>query len=63
MQENLLKNFAENEIKSAEKYLIKYLQDLQKHFLLTNNELIKILYSTINFLKRNNQSKRWWKIF
>jgi len=63
MQENLLKNPAKNEIKSAEKYLIKYLQDLQKHFLLTNEELIKILYSTTNFIKRNNQPKRWWKIF
>lgn len=63
MQENLLKNLTGNEIKSAEKYLIKYLQDLQKYFLLNNEELIKLLSSTIVLLKRNNQPKRWWKIF
>ena len=47
MQENLLKNPAKNEIKSAEKYLIKYLQDLQKHFLLTNEELIALYFKQI----------------
>ena len=42
MRENLLKQRDTN-IKSAQKYMQKYLQDLQKHFGLDNQQLMKIL--------------------
>lgn len=63
MHEKLLKKEHKKEISSAEKYLLKYLQDLQNHFSLTNTDLIKILQSSINLIKKDNRPKRWWKFF
>lgn len=60
MQEKLLKKEYKKEISTAEKYLLKYLQDLQKHFTLTNTDLTKILQSSLNLIKKDNRPKRWW---
>lgn len=62
MQENLL-NKKDNNIKAAEKYVGKYLQDLQNHFGLNDMQLIKILQSCLNNIKRKNKLKKWWQFF
>lgn len=62
MSEKLLKQKSDN-IESAEKYLAKYLKDLQGHFGLDNEELLNILYSSISLLKKYNRPKRWWHFF
>lgn len=62
MQENLLKQRDTN-IKSAQKYMQKYLHDLQKHFGLDNQQLIKILQISLNNLKKDLKIKKWWKFF
>lgn len=62
MRENLLKQRDTN-IKSAQKYMQKYLQDLQKHFGLDNQQLMKILQASLNNLKKDSKIKKWWKFF
>jgi len=63
MQEKLLKSENIIDTKSAEKYLLKYLQDLQCHFSLNNSDVIKILQSIVGVLKQDNRPKRWWHFF
>ena len=60
MQENLLKK-KDNNVKSAEKYVKKYVQDLQNHFGLNDMQIIKILQNSVNFLKKRNKTKKWWQ--
>lgn len=60
MQENLL-NKKDNNVKSAEKYVKKYVQDLQNHFGLNDMQIIKILQNSVNFLKKRNKTKKWWQ--
>ncbi len=60
MQENLL-NKKDNNVKSAEKYVKKYVQDLQNHFSLNDMQIIKILQNSANFLKKRNKTKKWWQ--
>lgn len=60
MQENLL-NKKDNNVKSAEKYVKKYVQDLQNHFGLNDMQIIKILQNSANFLKKRNKTKKWWQ--
>ena len=60
MQKNLL-NKKENIIQNAEKYTLKYLNDLQHHFNLTNHQTIKILKNCIFKLKRKHPPKNWWQ--
>ena len=62
MQENLL-NKKDNNIKSAEKYVQKYLQDLQNHFCISDMQLIKILQNSVTQLRKRNKSKKWWQFF
>ncbi len=62
MRENLLKQRDTN-IKSAQKYMQKYLLDLQNHFGLDNQQLVKILQISLNNLKKNSKIKKWWKFF
>ena len=62
MREFLLKQRDTN-IKSAQKYMQKYLQDLQKHFGLDNQQLMKILQASLNNLKKDSKIKKWWKFF
>ena len=62
MQKNLL-NKKENNVKAAEKYLFKYIRDLQKHFCISDVQLIKILQNTLNHIKKRNKSNKWWQFF
>ena len=62
MQENLL-NKKDNNIKSAEKYVQQYLQDLQNHFCISDMQLIKILQNSVTQLRKRNKSKKWWQFF
>lgn len=62
MQENLL-NKKNSDIHSAEKYIGKYLNDLQKHFSLSDEQLIKILKSSLNNIKKRTKEKKWWNFF
>lgn len=62
MRENLL-NKKDNSVQSAEKYALRYFDDLRKHFNLTDLQLIDLLKNCISRLKRNNPQKKWWQIF
>ncbi len=62
MQENLL-NKKNSDLNSAEKYIGRYLKDLQKHFNLSDTQLIKILKNLIYKLKKKNHEKKWWHFF
>lgn len=62
MRENLL-NKKDNSVQSAEKYALRYFDDLRKHFNLTDLQLIDLLKNCISRLKRNNHQKKWWQIF
>lgn len=62
MRENLL-NKKDNNTKAAEKYVGKYLLDLQNHFSLSDIQLMKILQSCLNNIKRKNKLKKWWQFF
>ena len=60
MQENLL-NKKENNSKKAEKYILKYLNDLQYHFNLTNEQILTITKNCIFKLKKKHPPKNWWQ--
>ena len=62
MRENLL-NKKDNNIKAAEKYVGKYLLDLQNHFNLNDMQLIKILQNCLDSIKRKNKPNKWWHFF
>lgn len=59
MQENLL-NKKDSNSKVAEKYIDKYLNDLQNHFNLSDTHLVNILNNCISSLKRKEVKKKWW---
>lgn len=59
MQENLL-NKKDSNSKVAEKYIGKYLNDLQNHFSLSDTHLVNILNNCISSLKRKEVKKKWW---
>lgn len=61
MQENLLNKKNNNNLKSAEKYIKRYIQDLQNHFGLNDKQIVKILQNSVNFLKKRNKTKKWWQ--
>ena len=62
MQENLL-NKKNSDLNSAEKYIGRYLNDLQKHFSLSDEQLVKILKNSLNNLKKRKKEKKWWHFF
>lgn len=62
MRENLL-NKKDNSVKSAEKYALRYFDDLRNHFSLTDSQLINLLKNCIDKLKKKNPQKKWWQIF
>lgn len=62
MQENLL-NKKDSTVKNAEKYVGRYLQDLQTHFSLSDMQLIKILKNNLSNLKKRAKQKKWWQFF
>lgn len=53
----------ENIVKNAEKYALKYLSDLQLHFNLDNQQLIKILKNCTTKLNSKQIKREWWKNF
>lgn len=72
MNDRLLNKKNEN-MKIAEKYITKYISDLQMHMSLSNSQLIKLLNNCIVTIKfnsrkfdngyRKNTEKRWWQLF
>lgn len=65
MQEKTL-NKKENNIKNAEKYTLKYLNDLQHHFNLTDKQIITLMKNCIFKIKKTKKKhppKKWWQIF
>lgn len=62
MQENLL-NKKDSNTKIAEKYVGRYLNDLQKHFSLSDLQLMKILNNNVYLLKKRNKKRKWWQFF
>ncbi len=63
MQENLLNKKKENNLKNAEKYAVKYFTDLQKHFNLTDLQLLKLIKNCGNRIKKDKIKKKWWQFF
>lgn len=58
MQEHLL-NRKDNNYKAAEKYALKYFDDLQTHFSLSDMQIIYILKNSLSkFKKRSNKIGR-----
>lgn len=55
-------NSAENKIKKAEKYVLRYLNELKIHFTFSDEEISKVL-QTLNrrFKKKSNKNTPWWK--
>ena len=62
MQENLL-NKKDSGLKTAEKYMGKYLSDLQNHFNLSDEQLTKIMKNHLDKLKKSAKQKKWWHFF
>lgn len=62
MKENLLDKKRDN-VKKAEKYVLKYFSDLQTHFSLSNEEVLKVLKNCILIFKRKHHPNKWWQIF
>lgn len=67
MNDGLLNKKAENS-KIAEKYVNKYISDLQLHMSLSDNQIVQILNNCIQSFKNrnknngNNTEKKWWQI-
>lgn len=55
-------NQAEN-TKKAEKYICKYLGELKIHFNLSDYQIIRILNSITQKLKKKSKEKIWWGVF
>ena len=53
----------EYKIKNAEKYVFKYFKDLQKHFNLSDAQLITLLRNCISEIKNNSVQKGFWLDF
>ena len=55
--------------KIAEKYINKYISDLQQHMILSDNQVVQILNNCIFEYKIKNKmlhkisKKKWWQIF
>ena len=62
MKENLLDK-RENSVRNAEKYALKYFSDLQSHFSLSDEDVLKVLKNCILKLKRKHPPNKWWQIF
>ena len=67
MNDGLLNKKTENS-KIAEKYVHKYISDLQLHMSLSDNQIVQILNNCIqSFKNRNKQNdnteNKWWQIF
>lgn len=59
MRENLLKR-KDNNYKAAEKYALKYFDDLQTHFSLSDLQIISIIKNSLNKFKKRSREKKWW---
>ena len=62
MRENLL-NRKDNNFRAAEKYALKYFNDLQKHFSLSDIQMIGIIKTALNRFKKRENQKKWWQFF
>lgn len=62
MKDNLLDKLNDSP-KIAEKHIIKYISDLQRHFSLSDVQTVKILNSCISVFKKKNTAKKWWQFF
>ena len=62
MRENLL-NRKDNNFKAAEKYALRYFDDLQNHFALSDIQMINIIKTSLNSFKKRESKKKWWQFF
>lgn len=62
MNDNLLDRKNDNP-KIAEKHINRYVLDLQRHFNLSDAQLVKILNNCISTYKKKDTSKKWWQFF
>ena len=62
MRENLL-NIKDNNFKAAEKYALKYFDDLQKHYSLSDLQMVSIIKIILNRFRKKEKQKKWWQFF
>jgi hypothetical protein len=62
MNDNLLDKKI-NGPKIAERHVDKYIYDLQRHFNLSDSQIVKVLNSCISNFKKKNIVKKWWRFF
>ncbi len=65
MKDGLLNNKNETS-KIAEKYIKKYISDLQMHMNLSDSQIIEILNACMSYMKSKNTDKspekKWWQL-
>lgn len=59
MRENLL-NRKDNDYIAAQKYALKYFEDLQTHFSLSDIQIINIIKTSLDKFKKHSKEKKWW---
>lgn len=62
MNDNVLDKKSESP-QIAQKHIIKYISDLQRHFSLSDAQIVKILGSSISSFKKKDSTKKWWQFF
>lgn len=62
MNDNLLDKKNDSP-KIAEKHITKYILDLQRHFSLSDSQVVKILSSCLCSMKKKDTVKKWWQFF
>ena len=62
MNENVLDRKNDSP-KIAQKHILRYIEDLQRHFSLTDSQIIKILNHSAASFRKKDTTKKWWQIF
>ena len=62
MNENVLDKKNDSP-KIAKKHVMRYIDDLQRHFNLSDEQIVKILTESIASFKKKDSTKKWWQIF
>lgn len=62
MEEFSIEQHHDIDFKKVETYIKKYVQELQMHFDISDDELSKILANILTDIKSKNPSRSWWDV-
>lgn len=62
MNNSILATSQSENTKKAEKYICKYLNELKIHFNLSDHQILRILSSLTQKIKKNSKEKAWWNV-